>query len=430
MTCSTANRVRVEPLERRVLFAAGDLDTTFGIGGIATAPVATKDANVTDIASLPDGRFVVTGASSGNTLSVLRFRANGTLDPSFGVGGRAASILGGGAQALAVAVQPNLRTVVVGQRGDRWFILRYLANGLHDKTFGEGGLVTGRFGGGSSRATGVVIDSDGGIVIAGDSFGANGTRSVALARFDSRGSRDRSFGPPLTSVGSGAFFDRRNGETITKFSLLSSGPSDFRVNDLTQAADGSLFVTGSVSNDFPIGAQKTDVFVAQFSADGNPDKTFGGDGLIVRSFGSDTDSGSGIAIDSQGRPIVALGGIGTLAAARFTTSGHLDSSFGRNGIARALSLSGSATDVLIDSRGNIDLAGAIGTRPRVARLGITGALDQSFGANGVSDAVPFAATGSIARLAEGPDDTILAAGAGGRSGTTNARLFSIARLEA
>src|SRR6185369_6127366 len=98
------------------------------------------------------------------------------------------------------------------------------------------------------------------------------------------------------------------------------------------------------------------VFVAEFAADGQPDKTFGGDGLIVRSFGSDTETGSGIAIDSKGRPVVSLGGSNRFAAARFTTRGHLDTSFGQNGIARVADTSGSATDVLIDSNGNIDVA--------------------------------------------------------------------------
>src|SRR5207249_3809438 len=122
----------------------------------------------------------------------------------------ATSLLGGSAEALAVAIQSDLKTVVVGQRGDKFFVLRYRSDGKHDKTFGNGGLITGRFGEtGISRATGVVIDSDGGIVIAGDARGANGTRSVALARFDSDGSVDRTFGPALGGVGSSFFLDRR-----------------------------------------------------------------------------------------------------------------------------------------------------------------------------------------------------------------------------
>ena len=83
---------------------------------------------------------------------------------------------------LAVAIQSDLKTVVVGQQGDRYFILRYLTNGKHDKAFGNGGLIAGRFNGtNDSLATAVAIQSDGKILIAGEAIGgADLTHSVAL----------------------------------------------------------------------------------------------------------------------------------------------------------------------------------------------------------------------------------------------------------
>src|SRR6188768_1016724 len=78
-----------ERLEPRRLRAAGDLDPTFGDGGVFTYENA-GDLSVDDLESLPDGRFIVAGGilgdNDGPDFALRRFNADGTPDTSFGGG--------------------------------------------------------------------------------------------------------------------------------------------------------------------------------------------------------------------------------------------------------------------------------------------------------------------------------------------------------
>ena len=73
--------------------AAGDLDPTFGNAGrvVTSFPGGLDTAN--DIAVQSDGKIVVAG-SSGSDFAVVRYNTNGTLDVTFGVGGRVRVRLG------------------------------------------------------------------------------------------------------------------------------------------------------------------------------------------------------------------------------------------------------------------------------------------------------------------------------------------------
>ena len=169
----------------------------------------------------------------------------------------------------------------------------------------------------------------------------------------------------------------------------------------------------------------SDVFVARFRADGPADTSFDTDGLVVRDFGSNTESATGLAVDSSGRAIVSLAGVGVLSAARFNMNGRIDRTFGKNGVAKAATFSGDASDVLIQDDGKIVIAGSRGTSLVLARFDAThGALDDSFSDDGISDPIPFAAGATTSRLASGPDSTILIAG----TDPTLARRFSVARF--
>ena len=78
----------LEALESRTLFAAGVLDTTFGINGVTFFSPRDPNAAVHDIATLPDGRSIVVGGSQADgTLGVTRLLSNGKSDPSFGFSG-------------------------------------------------------------------------------------------------------------------------------------------------------------------------------------------------------------------------------------------------------------------------------------------------------------------------------------------------------
>ena len=100
--------------------ASGNLDHSFGTGGIATTDLGGDDDEAYDAALLPDGGIVAVGRTdaAGFTkldFGVARYRPDGTPDPGFGSDGIVKTdILGGGDQANAVAVQPDGKIVVAG----------------------------------------------------------------------------------------------------------------------------------------------------------------------------------------------------------------------------------------------------------------------------------------------------------------------------
>src|SRR5687768_9685599 len=82
-----------EPLEPRRLFAAGDVDTTFGNAGRLDHIIPGDVSRLADTVVLPDGKILM----GGTALFVLladqdqyffrRFNADGSLDTTFGNGG-------------------------------------------------------------------------------------------------------------------------------------------------------------------------------------------------------------------------------------------------------------------------------------------------------------------------------------------------------
>src|SRR5215207_7572351 len=100
----------------------GALDRSFGAGGKVVTDVFGGDDEPSDIAVQSDGKLVVSTLSqrSGGDprALVLRYHADGRLDPSFGDGGRAAVEVPGaqpGVTPVALAIQADGRIVVVSK---------------------------------------------------------------------------------------------------------------------------------------------------------------------------------------------------------------------------------------------------------------------------------------------------------------------------
>src|SRR5206468_8450037 len=79
----------IEPLERRQLLSAGQLDPLFGSDGIVQLTGVT--GNFADVKALPSGKFLAAGAAKASdgkvSLLLARFNADGKLDGTFGSGG-------------------------------------------------------------------------------------------------------------------------------------------------------------------------------------------------------------------------------------------------------------------------------------------------------------------------------------------------------
>src|SRR6266487_6929602 len=153
--------------------APGELDPSFGSGGLVTTDFGGRGDFGLAVAVQSDGKIVAAGNSStvGGPFSVnfalARYNTDGSLDPTFGSGGTILTSFGGTVSAAAdVVVQPDGKIVAVGIAGSDFGVARYTASGTLDPTFGSGGLVTTDFGG-FDQANGVALQADGKIVVVG-----------------------------------------------------------------------------------------------------------------------------------------------------------------------------------------------------------------------------------------------------------------------
>src|SRR5262250_97566 len=121
--------------------------------------------------------------------ALARYNSNGTLDASFGTGGKVTTDFAGpNDQADSVAVQPDGRIVVAGaagrftNRGYDFALARYNGNGTLDTSFGTSGKVTTDFAGANDVPSSVAVQPDGNIVVAGGAT-VSGRAEFALARY-------------------------------------------------------------------------------------------------------------------------------------------------------------------------------------------------------------------------------------------------------
>src|SRR6266702_1236709 len=191
----------------------GSLDPSFGTNG----KVATDFHGSTDVARAvalqPDGRIVVAGYAlrldgPAFDFALARYNADGSLDASFGVGGKVATDFagaGGSEQAHALALQPDGKIVAAGWTSSAgastheltfldFAMARYNPDGSLDASFANGGRAELSFFNNADVdfISGVALQPDGKIVVAGVTTTA--TRDFALARYDADGRLDLTFG--------------------------------------------------------------------------------------------------------------------------------------------------------------------------------------------------------------------------------------------
>ncbi|MFI5529403.1 calcium-binding protein [Kitasatospora sp. NPDC051853] len=207
------------------LNADGGLDTTFGTGGT----VATGFGTIAyGLAVQPDGRIVAAGYTGFTAFDfgLARYHANGSLDTTFGTGGTVVTDFGGYETAYDVAVQPDGRIVAAGSGGAGFGLARYQANGTLDTTFGTGGKVLQ---GGSGTGYSLALQPDGRLLVAGAAVGAGGSDFV-LARYAANGVLDPTFGTGGRAVTDFGGHDVASGVALRSDGTIvavGTGGSDF-----------------------------------------------------------------------------------------------------------------------------------------------------------------------------------------------------------
>src|SRR5712671_4139195 len=135
--------------------AAGDLDATFGTGGMVTTDISRSTDIANAVAVQADGKLVVVGLTykqndfSDEDFVVTRYNPDGTLDTTFGRGGKVRTDFPGlAAVPSSVVIQADGKIVVAGGAfplftfAGNFEVVRYNSNGTLDRSFGSGGIVT------------------------------------------------------------------------------------------------------------------------------------------------------------------------------------------------------------------------------------------------------------------------------------------------
>jgi uncharacterized delta-60 repeat protein len=411
--------------------APGALDPAFGLGG----RVATDFDHSTDIAQAvalqKDGKLVVVGQTytnndfSGEDFALARYHPDGTLDTSFGVGGRVTTDFPGlAAVPSAVVIQPDGKILVAGGAfplftflGD-FKIARYNPDGSLDAGFGTGGIVTTSFPGQGSYAFALALQQDGRIVAAGTDYvdfssDESSDTDFALARYNPDGSLDASFGlggqvttdfdgsnddvlavlvqpdGRIVAVGSAenlrTFYDfalaryEPNGRLDTNFGARGKVRTDFGDQGFDRAEAAVLQPDGRiVAAGFAIGQQGApeNFAVARYAADGALDPSFSGDGLRQVSFGSCCQAAHGVLLQPDGKLILvgypdSESSDSDFTLARLNPDGTLDATFGRAGRVRTSfgDLNGGANGAALQPDGRIVAVGFQATAtPKLAQF--------------------------------------------------------------
>jgi uncharacterized delta-60 repeat protein len=406
----------------------GSLDQSFGEGGKVLTSFGWSYQSLTDVALQADGTIVAVGFGTrpgGKDVGiVLRYLPDGTLDRTFGGQGRVVLRTDHGAAGLfALAIQPDGRIVVVGRYGPYksadFVVVRLNVDGSLDPSFGDRGIALTSFGDYAETATAVLVEPDGRIVAIGKA--GTGPGPFAPGTFAlARYLPDGSLDP---TFGNG-------GLRTTRFPGKDTAASFGAV----LGSDGSIIAVGGAGQPF----DNPQIAVAKYRSNGSLDRRFGTDGRVLTDINGEAVGGD-VVVQPDGAILVAGfasdGFIEGFALVRYLADGALDESFGSGGIVltnfdhcnqhQCGSDGASALVLTPDGRIVVSGNGWAGRRPQwefaLARYLPDGSLDSSFGKDGL---VLTPGTGGGAGMALQPDGRIVVAG---DANSATSPVFALAR---
>jgi RNA polymerase sigma factor (sigma-70 family) len=408
-----------------------------GVPGAATKlpPALALQPDGSILVLTTEGRF----GDNPTRYLVIRYGADGQLDPRFGDRGSAVvRFVADGIVTVPparprIAVQPDGKIVVaavapVGPRGlPNLGFQRFRADGTPDPDFGDGGTVVLDVGlptpgGGqhesSDMLTGLALQPDGKIVAGGSAHGLPTVGQVfAMVRLLPDGSPDPAFGD--------------GGRATTGFPLIHDAlpPSDAAARDLALAPDGRIALVGHCRG----ASGRMLLAICLYDADGRLDRDFADGGRLALDIATRLRDAQGLEAGAatftpEGALLVA-GSAWTpagprLVLLRFDLSGRLDPKFGAGGVtlaapghARAIALQpdgkvlvgGSAIRVRDPERDRYRLEYDVsdfglfrflpGGAPD-ARFGVAGLIRSSLGEEDAIEALALAPDGSILTLGQ------------------------------
>jgi uncharacterized delta-60 repeat protein len=314
--------------------ADGSLDTAgfgpAGTGGVVRTPTPAgwSSANVSAIAvQAADNKIVVAAlafnAPSGTTgIALVRYLPNGTLDAGFGTGGVAVRTIGPGfsEDTCAMVLQGTNILVAGASRNGNIVLARYDSTGTLDPTFGTSGVTTTTIPM-QAMSPALAFQSTGNIIL------VSGTDAdQAVLRYTSNGALDTAFGP----LGA-------NGIVIT-----DAGGVDF-ANAVAVQSDDKIVVVGHANVNFNL--DTSDISLVRYNADGTLDISgFNAagttPGIVITDIAGKFDSAFSVVLQTPGAVptnIIVSGNTGSggfprMAVLRYLGTGALDASFAGTGV--------------------------------------------------------------------------------------------------
>ncbi len=329
-----------------VFSQVGHLDPAFGDNGKVSTNILDINKGseaVNAIAVQADGKIVAVGTTMSPGM-ILRYNTDGTLDNSFSDDGMFFAF---GYKLQNVIIQADGKILATGAG----FVMRLNTNGTPDNSFDGDGIASG-VSGSSTSFFPIALQSDGKIIVA---------NVTTVMRLNINGSPDNSFdGDGQASVGFG------------------TGSSEIR--GIAVQTDGKIVFSGFVANG-------TYLFgVARCNADGSPDNSFDGDGIVTTSI-SGNDQGSSVAIQNDGK-IVVCGHTNfafNIVVARYNTNGSLDNSFDGDGkVTTVINTTALLPSMVLQSDGKILVSMSNPSDFAVLRYNTDGSPDNSFDGDGLA----------------------------------------------
>jgi uncharacterized delta-60 repeat protein len=356
------------------LAEGGVLDPTFGTNGVVVTDLGSSSDTGINIALQPDGKIIMLGSAQLDssdpyyrTPIILRYNPDGTLDNTFGTGGKLIISIDR-FRAVKVALQSNGKLVVGGSMSGGLALARYTSNGTLDATFGTNGVtIAGQTENGSRLLGDLVIQPDGKIVAAGTWETYGNHYPGVIARFNENGTLDESFGLKIPEfpnglhhyfrgvalqsdgkiIMSGSMLTEDEGDGTIALGRFTTGPDPwfdptFGTNGtvvtpldgfehgqgaLAIQTDGKIVIAGTL---YDYSADTGDLVIARYNSNGTPDTTFAGSGIVLTDFGPD-DAGNDVEVQRDGKILVAGKTSSNFLLVRYNSDGSLDTTFGDAG---------------------------------------------------------------------------------------------------
>jgi uncharacterized delta-60 repeat protein len=405
----------------------GTLDATFGNGGMLTSSFDSTNDESTILLLQPDNKLIAIGTKRNRTpnnysykdIALSRHNADGSLDTTFGTGGKVVSAFGDNINTVKNAVLlPDGKIMLMNSYSDSGYhyeLIRYTANGTLDATFGTDGKVVV-----DAESKQMFCLPDGKIILVSMGYDAENNGIIMVRRYNNNGTLDTGFGT--------------NGVSSTPGSLFSLPGAALQ-------PDGKIVVCYSAMNE--------DGFIGfmakRFNANGSLDDSFITSIVAV-------DNGAyahSVFIQPDGKIIVTGRSVGyadgpfyRFVAARYNTDGTTDTSYGTEGVVASY-LAGAyepynvIQSVLHQPDGKFVLAlSKVEQRPAnptpdtydfvLTRFNAEGGLDADFGALGQLNAGLSGKYDEAFAMVLQPDGKIVV---GGTADTGINRDFALARFE-